>query len=195
MPFVYASTGLPGRIGLVHLDIIEDIRAPRSFDRTNVALERGAPITNHRQRVPYQLTVTVLLSDCEPVFQAGSIGLWEPLPGHVKVIRDQLRLLQELGTEVTFFDGRELYRTPSGSRVWVIDEIDEGKSVELNGGIGPQAWRGVITLGEVSRFSTSFTTVPPAVDPGLTDSVDGIVDAGQQSTETVPTDLAATIPG
>lgn len=195
MPFVYASTGLPGRIGAVHIDVIEEIRAPRSFDRTNTALERGAPITNHRQRVPYQITVTILLSDVEPVFGAGTIGLWEPLPGHVQIIRDQLRLLQELGSEVTFFDGRELWRTPNGSRVWVIDELDEGKTVELNGGLGPQAWRGVITLGEVSRFSTIFTTVPPAADPGITDSVDGVVDAGQQSTEAVPTDLAATIPG
>ncbi len=199
MPLAYASTGSAGRIGsgptAVHLDVIEDIRAPRSFDRTNVALERGAPITNHRQRQPYQIMVTILLSDAEPIAGTGLLGLWEPGPGHVQIIRDQLRLLQELGTEVTFFDGREMYRSPSGSRTWVIDELDSGKSPELNGGLSVQACRLTITLGEVSRFSTSFTTVPPAADPSITDAVDGIVDSGQQSTETVPADMAATIPG
>jgi hypothetical protein len=195
MPFAYASTGLPGRIGVVHIDVIEDIRAPRDFDMTNTALERGAPIANHRQRVPYQIQVTVVLSDAEPIAGSGIVGLWEPAPGHVDVILKQLYLLQELGTEVTFFDGKKLWRAPTGARVWVISNIEDGKTVELNGGFTVQAWRGVITLKEVSRFSTSFTTVPSATDPGITDSVDGIVDAGQQSTETVPADLAATIPG
>lgn len=195
MPFAYASTGLPGRIGGIHIDVIENIQMPREWDRTNVALERGAPITNHRKRVPFKLTVTVVLSDVEPVFQAGSIGLWEPLPGHVNVIKQQLFRLQEAGTEVTFFDGKEIARSPGGSRIWVIDSIEDGKTVEMNGGLYVQAWRGIIVLGEVARFSTSFTTVPQAADVSVVDSVDGIVDGGQQSTETVPADLAATIPG
>lgn len=195
MPFIYASTGSPGRIGEVHLDVIEEIRLVSTYDRTNTAIERGAPITNHRQRVPYQLQVTVLLSDVEPSFQAGTIGLWEPLPGHARIIRDKLRAIQEQGRLVTFFDGMEFWRTPSGKRVWIIDEISEGKTVEFNHGVSTQAWRGIITLGEVPRFGTVFTVVSPEVADVVQDSVDGIVDAGQQSTEAVPADVAAAIPG
>jgi hypothetical protein len=99
------------------------------------------------------------------------------------------------GTIVEVFDGSELWRTPAGSRVWVIDGIDDSRAPEDRPLPGlPETWRATIRIGEQPQFSTSFTPLAPNVDPSIQDQVDGVVDTGQQSTETVPGDIAASIP-
>ena len=189
---IFASTGVPGRIGDVHIDVIEEIRAPRRYDRTTVSLENGKPATAHRQRVPFQIVVRIVISDVEPVFAALAAGLWER--DHANKTRRKLEAIAEDGAEVTFFDGEELWLTPTGSRRWTIDDIDSGKDASESNAPGlPKVWRASITLGEVARFGTSFTSVDAGIDPSIQDASDGVVDKGQQSTEAVPADIAAQI--
>jgi hypothetical protein len=185
MPFVFASTGIPGRLGLVHLDVIEAITSSRSYTRTDSALELGTPVTSHRQRIPWVISVSIVISDVSPIAGAILLGLWEF--GHAKRTRDQLYEAQRLGIPLPFFDGREIWSNPSGG--WVIDNIDDGKKTGEDG-----VYRAVLTLGELPRFATLFTPFPPGVDDALTDSVDGAVDKGTQSLEDIPVDIAAEIP-
>jgi hypothetical protein len=201
MPFIYATTGFPARLGLTHLDVVEEITSTRSYDRTNTALERGAPVTAHRQRVPWVLTLRVLVSDTSPTALGGGLIAASPKHGifvpyltplweiaHSVRTRDAVYKMQELGIPVPFFDGREFWRNNGGG--WVIDSIDDGKRAGEEG-----VWRASITLGELPRFSTLFTPFPPGVDSTLTDSVDGAVEAGSQSVEDIPVDIASEIPG
>lgn len=179
-----ASTGSPGSIGGVHIDVITAIRAPRNFLRTEVAVERGQPVTAHRQRVSYPLELDVVISDCEPFAGASLTPLWEA--DHARKTRQRLLDLLEAGTVITVFDGAELWRTPAGSRVWIIDAIDDGKMPEDTPQPGEAStWRATIRIAEFRGFSTSFASADPNVDPSIADDVDGIVDTGTQSTTQV----------
>ena len=188
-----ASTGSPGRIGGVHIDVITAIRAPRSFTRTTTAIETGAPVQAHRQREPYPLELDVLISDAEPIVGVGFTPLWEAQ--HAAKTRARLLDLLERGTIVEVFDGRDKWRTPTGTKVWVIDGVDDQRLPEDNPRPGqPSTWRATIRIGEVPLFSTSFTPLDPDIDESIQDIADGIVDTGQQSTERVPADIAAKVP-
>ena len=179
-----ASTGSPGRLGGVHLDVITAIRAPRNFLRTEVGVEGGIPATGHRQRVAYPLELDVVISDVEPIAGASLTPLWEA--DHARKTRQRLLDLWESGKVIEVFDGAELWRSPAGTRVWIIDAIDDGKLPEDTPLPGEAAtWRATIRIGEFRGFSTSFTSADPNVDPSIADDVDGIVDTGTQSTTAV----------
>jgi hypothetical protein len=186
LPQILASTGIPGRIGTVHIDTIVSVRSARTFDRTSTAIELGAPITSHRQRNPYPLIVEVLVSDVAPL--PAPPPLWEF--NHAAKTRDRVYALQDRGTRVPFFDGRRLYTTPSGIVCWVIDTIDDGIVPGEEG-----VWRATITLGEQAEFGTLFTPVTPDVSPDIEGAVDGVADKGAQSLEIIPQPIGATIPG
>lgn len=174
----YATTGRPGRIGDVHLDVIEAIAAPRRYDRTSTAIESGAPIGVHRQRVPFTIAVTVLISDAPPIIGATVLGLWELK--HAEKTRERIEALQASGEAVEFYDGARFWTAPAGQVVWIVDEITPTITREAN------AWRATILLGERDSHQAQFTGIDTNMDPALGDSLDGVVDKGTQSTEAVP---------
>jgi hypothetical protein len=190
----FASTGSPGRVGGVHLDVITAIRAPRAHLRTETAVEGGGPRSSHRQRAPWTIEIDIVISDAEPIAGASLTPLWER--DHARKTRERLQDLELSGKVIDFFDGAQLWRTPNGSRVWVLDGIDDTRAPEDSPLPGePFTWRATLRLGEIDTFETAFTSLDTAVDASIQDDVDGIVDTGTQSTEAVPADLAATIPG
>lgn len=184
----FVSTGLPGRIGDVHIDVIVGYDAPQAWSRTTVALEDGTPVGLHRNRDPRLCSVEILISDVAPVAGAILFGGWELQ--HAQRTRERLEALAAAGTAVVFFDGREFVRPPSGRRAWIIDSIDP-EIVPDEQTLTVQTYRATIILGELPRFSTDFTTFVPDVDPSVQDVTDGVVDNGQQSTEQVPDDVAS----
>ena len=96
------------------------------------------------------------------------------------------------GERIDFFDGLKFWETRSGVKSWTIDNISETlTAAESNPAV--QVWRAVITLGEASSFSVQYTDLDAAVAASIQDSADGLVDKGQQSTEAIPTDIAAPI--
>lgn len=171
--YIFATNGSPARLGLIHLDAVTEIETASTYTRTTTALEFGAPINRHRQREAARITLNVTISDAEPGFGTSVIGLWEL--NHARKTRDRLLELQDLGIEATFFDGREFRRTPSGSRVWVIDEISE-RTAAPNDGI----WEARIVLGESRRAATLFTAGLAAAD-AVADEVGGVAEEGLQS--------------
>lgn len=187
MPRPLASNGPAARIGDVHIDQIIAINGSKIFDRTQVSTEAGAPSTAHRQRQRLTLPVQILISDVWPIFGALLIGLWEV--NHAAQTRARLERLQLLGSTVQFFDGRRLWTVPGGRSTWIIDELQE-----VVGGDEKGTYRATVILGEDSRFQTTFTSIDPNLSSDLQDASDGVVDKGQQSTEAVPADLAASIP-
>lgn len=177
----FTSAGKPGRIGTVHIDLIESISAPRSYRRTDAAIESGAPVTAHRQREPFSLSVSIVIGDAGPL-----IGLWEL--HHAQKTRDAIRDLQARSTPVAFFDGVEHWINPSGAAAWIIDEIDDSREPGSEG-----IWRATIRLGELAQFTPQFTALAAGVDPSLADAADGAVDKGFQSPAPVPADMATEV--
>jgi hypothetical protein len=185
---VFASTGAAGRIGDVHIDAIVGLSGPKEWARTTTALEDGAPVGLHRRRNAQTLSVEILISDAPPTALADVVGAWEFQ--HAQRTKERLEQLANDGTEVSFFDGLNFWRPPSGRRSWIIDKIDERVAVEEQG-ITVRTYRATITLGEVPRFSSLFTAIDTQASESVADSVDGVVDSGQQSTTTVPDEAAA----
>jgi len=175
----FVSTGSPGRIGDVHIDVIEAIAAPRRYDRTSTAIESGAPIGVHRQRVPFSLSVTVLISDVASMPFAVAFKVWEN--NHAEKTRQRLEALQASGEAVDFFDGARFWTAPAGRVVWVVDEISPLVQVLEKG-----VYRATISMGERAEHQAQFTGVDVEMDPSLGDGLDGVVDNGTQSTSAVP---------
>lgn len=175
--YVFASTGSPARLGLIHLDVVKELSTGSVYTRTTTALEFGAPINRHRQREAAQIVLDVTISDAEPGAGTFIVGLWEL--NHARKTRDRLLEMQDLGIEATFFDGREFRRTKSGSRVWVIDEISE-RTAAPNDGV----WEARIVLGESRRAATLFTTGLAAA-ASIADEVGGVAEGGLQSGSSV----------
>ncbi len=175
----FVSTGSPGRLGDIHLDVIEAIVGPRRWDRTATAIESGAPIGVHRQRVPYPLTITVLISDVAPMVFAVAFKLWET--NHAEKTRERVEALGASGEAVEFFDGARFWSAPAGRAVWVVGEI-----TPIINPLEKGVWRATIGLGERADHQAQFTGVDVNMDPSLGDGLDGYVDNGTQSTSTVP---------
>jgi hypothetical protein len=193
MPQRFASNGSSGFVqpandpeGRVHLDTIQVARLPRTYSQTTVNLESGAPISQHRERPAWPLALEVTISDVEPVVGATLVGLWEQ--DHARRTQERLEALQDAGTSLQVFDGERFRRTPAGRDVWILASIEDVGEVDDLG-----VYRARLGFQELPRFSTPFTSAASDVDPEFQDSVDGLVDKGQQSTETVPADVASTV--
>jgi hypothetical protein len=182
-----ASTGSAGKIGDVHIDAILAVRQGDTYDETEVNVESGAPASAHRQRVREPLELDILVSDAEGASRALLVGLWEL--NHASQTKDRIRNLALLGSTVKVFDGRVLRRAGSGSSDW---RVISWRDTTVPGETG--VFRATVVFAEAGGFATSFTQVSQTLAESEQDAADGIVDSGQQSTETVPGELAAQIP-
>lgn len=185
MPIVYEPSNLAsngkacyilGEGGInVHVDVITRITRGSQYNRTETALERGAALTVHRQRVPQQVTLEVVASDVEPVVGALITGRWEL--DHASKTLDRLLEAQASDTELKVWTGEEFLRTQAGSQVWVLDNIEH--SLE---GAETQVLKATLTFGESPRFATQFTNALDNVDSDLADVLGSPAERGRQST-------------
>lgn len=183
-PSKLGSAGKPGRItgppGVsIHLDVIRRVSRSSRYERTETAVEKGAPLTVHRRRVPEPLVVEIVVTDTQPFAGASLIGRWEP--DHARKTLERLREAQASDEELRVWDGENYYRTPAGTKVWVLDEIS-GPELE---GAERGVLRATLTFGESPRFATQFTPAFPDTSEALADVTGDEAERGRQSTTDV----------
>ena len=191
-----ASNGLAGHIqGLgpppvyVHIDVIMKVSRGSEYRRTETALEQGAALTVHRQRVPETVKIDIVISDAEPVPGVFFTPLWEI--DHANKTLARLIETQASATELKIWDGRKNLRTPAGTAVWVLDSFDH-----IIEGTETRVLRASLRFGEAPRFSTLFTPALPDTDSAISDAVGGTAERGRQSTSaSSPATSAAVVMG
>jgi hypothetical protein len=190
-----ASNGPPCRIlsangaGIdVHVDQILSIKRSSKWERTEDALETGESLTTHRIRVPETLTLEIQCTNVEPF--AGALLIfqrWER--DHAAKTAERLLEAQAWDGELRVWSGKQYERTPAGTGVWILDEIDGPHLSGTESGV----LHATLMFGESPRFTTAFTTATPEVGDELADVIGSPAERGRQSTTTVGADSAATI--
>lgn len=190
-PSRLGSNGKAGRIlgppgsGIdVHIDVIENVKRSHEWRRTETALERGAALTVHRQRVPETMQMSIAVSNMPPDALALITGRWER--DHAAKTYARLLAAQEYDQELRVWLGESFARTPAGIQVWVLDNIDgpeEDGAMTVAAGV----LRATLTFGESPRFATVFAANLPDVTDSLADVVGDNVERGRQSTTSTTT--------
>lgn len=171
----------------VYIDSITAIRRSSAYQRTEESLERGETLMTHRIRKPETMSITIRVTDVEPFFGALLFGRWEL--DHAEKTLDRLREAQAFDRELRVWTGKKYERTPAGTGVWVLDEID---GPELSG-TESRVLNATLIFGESPRFATAFTSAEAIIAAELADVAAEAAERGRQSTGAVGADATADI--
>lgn len=175
----YADTSV--YLGTIQLPHVSSITPGQDWDQTELPIERGAVISDHRRKRPVTLSISGHVT--------GQIELVPSAAGAAvlgaDVIRLRIQLLAETGQTFTVKWGR---RTWPNMAIVGIEEENEAATQR------DDMWTFTLQLKQ-SRVATSTTVTASAVDPGIADLTSSGADGGLQSGTTVGPDTAADVTG
>lgn len=174
----YADTSVYlGNLKLPHVTVISPTA---EWEQTELPIEGGAVITDHRRKRPRELSITGMITgQVEIVPSAGGQLL------DTSTVRHQIEFSAEIGQ---LFDVRWKDRTWTNMSIISIDE--EFTAADQR----DDQWLFTLNMKE-TRIASSTTGLDPSIAESLADLTAVPLDGGAQSGTTVGPDVAASLAG
>ena len=168
-------------LGLLQLPHVTNVTFSAEWNQTELPIERGALIVDHRRKLPRGITVSgYVTGQIELVPTSGAGVLLDS-----SAVRRQLELMADLGQTFIF---KWLDRVVPNMSILSIEEDNDAAARR------DDMWSFSLQLGE-TRVATSTIVPAGAVDPALADVTAAPLDGGPQAGTAVGPDMAGNVTG
>lgn len=173
----YADTSV--YLGTIQLPHVTNISISNEWTQTELPIERGAVINDHRRKRPITGTISGYVTGQIELIPSGAGALLG-----ADATRTALETLANLGLTFVLKWGRRLW--PNMSIVGIAEDFSAEQRDDM--------WPFTLQLAE-TRVATSTTVAAAPVAPGIADLTASAVDGGVQAGTAVGPDSAAAVSG
>jgi hypothetical protein len=167
-------------LGALQLPHVTSFNPSTEWEQTELPIERGAVISDHRRRRPKTVELTGYVTDQVELVPSGAGVLLTSL-----AIQSEIERLAETGqTFILRWKGRVW----PNMAIIAIGETNDAAAQR------DDMWQFSLSLKE-SRVASSTVVAAGAVDPSVADLTAGPVDGGPQASTAVGPDVAADVVG